>query len=108
MLDEELRAQKFPTTWDNTLRSTAGQCKRKFYWFLRGYDYSGKPAYFTWGSAFQEILTEWYSSKEPPEDAYFTALKKGLTYYDNEIGDLEPDRDNGRTAEAVLFPVGWQ
>jgi hypothetical protein len=96
MLDEELRESPFPTTWDNTMRATAGTCKRKFYWFLRGYDYAGRPPYFTWGSAFQEILVEWYLSKEPPDVAIEQALNKGLAFYDKEIGEAEPNVDNSR------------
>ena len=41
MLDEELHQSKFPLIWDNTMRATGHQCKRKLYWFLRGYDYKG-------------------------------------------------------------------
>ena len=110
MLDEELRQSPFPITWDNTMRAGGHQCKRKLYWFLRGYDYKGKPSYFTWGSAFQEILVYWYSNPHPPdpEDKQFwemayLALDKGKELYDREIGDIEPNRDNSRDNLERIF-----
>ncbi len=106
MTNDELQAQDFPITWDNTMRSTGCQCARKLYWFLRGYDYKSKPAYFTWGSAFQEMLVHWYSTPHPDDEkdklfweVAFEAMDKGYDYYDGEqnISDQENvSKENSR------------
>jgi len=103
MLDAELKETQFPLTWDNSMRTTGRQCYRKLYWFLRGYDFIGKPIYFTWGSAWHEILRYWYSEEhswEVDDEDYWThaklALAKGQEFYDNEIADQDISGDNSR------------
>jgi hypothetical protein len=62
------------------------ECPRKLYYFLRGYDYGDKPVYFTFGSAWHEILHVWYSTppelrEEDPKDRKLSsekALQAGL------------------------------
>ena len=103
MLDEQLRESQFPRIWDNTMKTTLWTCPRKFYWFQRGYDYATRPAYFTWGSAWQEILVYWYENMpegwlDPKSPAYWvianSALEKGQEFYQNNIGATEPNTEN--------------
>jgi hypothetical protein len=110
MTNEELRSSTFPLIWDNTMRATGKQCQRKFYWFLRGYDFKGKPAYFTWGGAWHEMLRHWYHTPHPedPKDNEFwecakASLAVGRAYYDNEIFDAEVTGDNSRANLEPIF-----
>jgi len=66
MNNTELQESGFPPIWDNTMRQLAVACPRKLYYFLRGFDYdpSTKPAYFVWGSAWEEIMATWYSASQ--------------------------------------------
>lgn len=77
LTDKEMRESPFPLDWDNTmlsLPSPGGGCSRKFYWFWRGADYRFTPSYFTYGKAYQEALSTWYSVKGKPSDRYVAAL----------------------------------
>ncbi len=108
LTDEQLRTAPIPNTYDNTLRCQANQCLRKFYWFQRGYDYSTRPAYFTWGSAWHEMLRVWYTTPKEPSpasDSWKAALVKavmaGEEFWDNE--DSEETGVNKRSTLSVIF-----
>ena len=94
MLNQELKNQPFPNTWDATMLTMFWQCPRSFYWFLRGVDYNtlNRPAFFSWGSAFQEMLTYWYANTENLsfKERFDRALTAGLQYWDNEAEDNPP------------------
>ena len=108
--DKQLKESPPPTTWDNTMRIQLIECPRKIYYFLRGYDYKIKPAYFGFGSAWHEILNTWYTlgvagkysqeermkSKECYEEAKGIALATGLILYDKEAagGLADNSREN--------------
>ena len=66
MLDEQLREQGFPTTWDNTMRLQFRQCPRKWYWFQRRFVREITPAYFVWGIAWGHCMKAWYELR--PDD----------------------------------------
>ena len=63
MNDSELRASAPPTTWDNSMRCMFKACPRRFYYWLRGftYDPARVPTFFTWGRAFHQGLSSWYT-----------------------------------------------
>ena len=90
--DAELKEAGFPDVWDNTMRVLARTCSRKLYWFLRGFDYSSKPVYFTWGSAWHEIMASWYTIQKKgvllgeEELARKCAIETGLRYWDSQGG----------------------
>lgn len=93
MTNQELKEQAFPDTWDATMLTMFWQCPRSFYWFLRGVDYNAlnRPAFFSWGSAFQEMLTSWYEKTNLSEAERFEqALAVGLRYWDAEAEDNPP------------------
>jgi len=106
MNDEQLHEEEFPIIWDNTMKTLVWVCPRKFYWFMRGYDYATRPPYFTWGSAWQEIMVTWYEGQ--PKDSVLDtkspefwvlaneALDSGQRFYDREIGEADPKIDNSR------------
>ena len=108
--DTELRSAPFPDTFDNTMRVMAATCPRKFYWFLRGYDYSETPAYFTWGKAWHEILRIWYSSTEdhdgdPNSPEFWNTVAKAVAA-GQEMWDSEGGIDyrlNNRAALLAIF-----
>jgi hypothetical protein len=112
MNDTELQESPFPVTWDNTMRQLAVSCPRKLYFFLRGFDYPAttRPAFFAWGSAWEEILATWYSGgpaiTEPGTAAYQTqaylALQMGL-----ELWDSAAIEDKGVNKRASLEPI-WR
>ena len=111
MLDNELRNQEPPQTWDNTLRTTLKSCPRKLYWFLRGYDYSAdvKPPYFVWGAAFQEALASWYNIGEqtvagttPHMERAGLALSTALEYWDSQ-GIMGAKKDTRENLEDKFF-----
>lgn len=109
MLDQELRESGFPDTWDNTMRTQVQECPRKFYYFMRGFDYSKRPAYFVWGSAWQEILAAWYQNphaiSDPTRPEYYSqkylALQAGLDLWD-ESG-VEDAGVNKRASLEILW-----
>lgn len=94
MNNQELKESPFADTWDATMLSMFWQCPRSFYWFLRGVDYNAlnRPAFFSWGSAFQEMLTSWYGEAAscPPKERFNQALAEGLRYWDKEAEDNPP------------------
>ncbi len=98
MTDQELRDQGPPTTLDNTIRSTYADCPRKLYWFLRRFEYANRPAYFTFGAAWQEILLEWYSQDKErgPTERFAICCQKGLDYWDKagEDGSAPNNKEN--------------
>jgi len=108
MTDDELHSLPFPDTWDNTMRTLALTCPRKFYLFLRGFDYASRPSYFAWGSAWHEILRTWYTftSRPPANDPDFwilagKAVKAGEAYWDD--AGAPDDGDNNRAALGRIF-----
>ncbi len=113
MTPEELRSQGPPDTLDNTLRSMYRSCPRKMYWFKRGYDYKGdsKPVYFTWGSAWHEMLNHFYSCvKDNVEDmGHFdhicqVSLEVGKRYWEENLGPIETYKPNDlETLEKLWF-----
>ncbi len=92
MLDQELRKLGPPIKFDNTIRTTFTQCPRKFYWWRRGYDYSIRPAYFTFGSAWGIAQGVWHLSEGPRlaqgegnwEDLVDLAVGKAILFWDKE------------------------
>lgn len=110
MNDEQLRETPFPTTWDDTMRRTAAQCRRRLYFFLRRLDYARKPAYFTFGSAWQSILDYWYTLPQEIigdvraplyEDAKLAALHQGHKFWD--LQSPEAAGDNRRENLGILW-----
>jgi hypothetical protein len=108
MNDQELRSSPFPDTWDNTMRQMAASCPRKLYFFLRGFDYASRPAYFVWGSAWEEIMATWYSrahllEHRSPEWAehVLLSLNEGLRFWD-ETG-VEDRTINKRSSFEPIF-----
>lgn len=74
MRDDELRALGPPTKFDNTLGTTFMDCPRKFYWWKRGFNYTARPSYFAFGSAWGIAQGIWHSSQGPhldPSDPAF-------------------------------------
>ncbi|KKL75170.1 hypothetical protein LCGC14_2057570 [marine sediment metagenome] len=104
MTPEELKSQGPPTTLDNTLRSMYRGCPRKMYWFSRGYDYKGegKPVYFTWGSAWHEMLNHWYKyltkikqeDYDNDENLVKMCYNVGKKYWEENLGPIETFKPN--------------
>jgi len=85
--DEEMRKERFPQTWDNTM-GTQG-CPRKFYWFWRGIDYKVRPAYFTFGQAWQEGIEAWYVYQDLRFEARTQAMLTAIYDCWNNSGSIE-------------------
>lgn len=100
----ELEQEGFPLTWDNTMRVMGKVCPRKLYWFLRRYDYANRPAYFTWGSAWHEILRTWYSfvDKPEPDSPEWWVLASESIKAGEAIWDAEAHPDQGNNKRASL------
>ena len=62
--DEQMRDEGCPTRFDNTmLTGFDSECRRKFYLFWRGLDYEIRPAYFSFGTAWDKGLGAFYTTK---------------------------------------------
>jgi len=88
-----------PTILDNSMRVTACDCWLKHSFERRGYTYSSKPQYFTFGSAWGNALNIWYSpeySSLPPQDRTTRALEVAhTTFSDNPpLPEFPPDPIN--------------
>jgi len=98
--DSELKSKGPPTTWDNTMLTTADGCLRKLYWFLRGVDYELVPAYFTYGKVFQEMLNVWYLPESIGHSRPFIEMEtEEAFHFIEEIlqhGRREWDKDSPR------------
>jgi hypothetical protein len=105
--EKRIRQTEFPLRYDNTLRTLFHSCRRKFYWWkIRKIDYSVKPAYFSWGTAWHEAKGAWYLSQsaQPTLEPFSPeweleaakALHKGLQSWDNSgaIGAKYDTREN--------------
>jgi len=82
-----------PTIFDNTIRTTSNGCMRKFMWWWLGYDYTLRPSYFTFGSAWGMIKEAWYSNlpvrtMEPYSKEWWLeaakAMQVGLDFWHSE------------------------
>uniref|UniRef100_A0A6M3LLR5 PD-(D/E)XK nuclease superfamily protein n=1 Tax=viral metagenome TaxID=1070528 RepID=A0A6M3LLR5_9ZZZZ len=74
--DQKLREKGPPITYDNTIMAQANECKRKLYWFLRGYDYQDTPAYFAFGRVWEVVLDTWSGGKVTYEEAIEAGRKE--------------------------------
>ncbi len=117
MLDNELRELGPPRTLDNTLRTAFSLCPRRFYWMQRGYDYSKKPAFFTWGSAWHECLHQWHKNWDMKiGERLDLSMGAGVDYWNENIGEVEPGPVDNLDNLVALFlkyaeayPVdGWR
>ena len=107
--DREFYQKGFPLTWDNTMRVSFSECPRKWYWFMRGLDYSFTPIYFTWGRAWHAIMLTWHSFKQPDDpmsseydEQKLLALQAGFDVWDSET-DGPGDGINSRARLQQVF-----
>ena len=84
MLDEELRQNGPPDTFDNTMLQKECGCPRELYWFLRGIDYRVSPPYFAWGRAWGAGLNAFYECDESLEIRLLIGLKAATALWEAE------------------------
>ena len=106
---EELYARGFPKTWDNTMRVQAQECPRKWYWFMRRYDYLTIPGYFVWGQAWGEMQTYWYQQpyeiiSDPLCDQYYLQQEKACRAGEAHWDSISPI-EKGLNKRATLRPI---
>jgi len=102
-----------PTIYDNTIRTSFKGCNRKFMWWWLGYDYSLRPSYFTFGSAWGMIKESWYSNPLVREMESYSpewwqeaarALKIGLDFWATE-GAIDDQKGNTRSNLTNLWKL---
>jgi hypothetical protein len=110
MNHEELYAEGFPQTWDNTMRVQAAQCPRKWYFFMRRYDYVSTPSYFVWGQAWGEMQTYWYQCpyeeiSDPLNPMYLVHREKAIRAGEAHWDSLSPVEKglNKRATLRIIF-----
>lgn len=108
MNHEELYAQGFPQTWDNTMRCQAQDCPRKWYFFMRRFDYVNTPAYF-WGQAWGEMQTFWYQQDweviSNPKDPLYPVYREQAIRAGERHWDSAAPTEKGLNIRGSLRPI---
>lgn len=105
MTDAELRQEGAPKELDNTMRVQFRECPRKLYWFLRGFTWKGKPAYFTAGSSWHIFIESYYLSAEADrKERIIGSIEKAYRFYQENIGEAIPrDSDKWENLEQLML-----
>ena len=117
MKDSDLWAEGPPIKYDNTMAVTFEQCRRKFYWWRRGFDYSGRPSYFAFGSAWGVFQGLWHDSIGPHilagesgwQEALDNALAGALLFWDKQgTEDFKVNSRENLVKLALLYTETYQ
>jgi len=105
MTDNELRLQGPPIELDNTMRVQFRECPRKLYWFMRGFTWKGKPAYFISGSSWHIFIEEYYLTAEADrKERIVGSIEKAYAFYRANIGEAIPsDKDKWDSIEQLML-----
>jgi hypothetical protein len=101
LTDNQMRFADPPLVFDNTMFGTYRSCPRKFYWFWRGVEAKARPAYFGFGTAWQETLGVWYLTEGSPAARFEAAIAKAKQIFQDEA--VVPDKTNNLDNLITLF-----
>ena len=103
LTDQLMRDAGPPIKYDNTmLTAYDSHCRRFFYYFWRGLDYTIRPSYFTWGSAWQEAQTKWYLTDGPPEEKLRAGIQAAEKFW-ADSGSMENGNDTLENLKYLLM-----
>lgn len=101
--DKEMRLAEPPIIFDNTMFSTYRSCPRKFYWFWRGLEQRDRPAYFAFGTAWQEALGVWYLTDGPNEVKFAAAVAKAKQVFLDEAVNQDKQNSIDNLTTLLMF-----